>query len=238
MQPALIMASIKYRDNLDTVNKKIKIVSKYLTKVLSWRVWNHWVISQSSLESKIYDLCKTIRGKDIEELEKIVKEDPLKSPELKGIPTLNQQNKKRIKVLLSLITEIIASNSEESNYLLDKKDMEIEHIWADHFEQHSDECKDEAEFSMIRNQIGDLLVLPKSFNSSYGDEKFANKVVHYIQQNILAQTLNKNKYTNNPGFLKFKENSKIPFKSYDNFTKDSIMERTNLYKEILLWNWR
>lgn len=40
LQPALILASIRYNDSDSVVEEKIKIVSKYLTKLLSWRVWN------------------------------------------------------------------------------------------------------------------------------------------------------------------------------------------------------
>ena len=65
LQPAVILASIAYKDDETTVDKKIKIVSKYLTKILTWRVWNHWMISQSALETPMYELCKKIRGKSI-----------------------------------------------------------------------------------------------------------------------------------------------------------------------------
>ena len=40
LQPALILAAVKYGDDADIVDKKIKLASYYLTKVLSWRVWN------------------------------------------------------------------------------------------------------------------------------------------------------------------------------------------------------
>ena len=72
-----ILAAIRYGDDEAVVTQKIQIVSKYLTKVLSWRVWNHWMISQSSLEPPIYELCKKIRDKDMDELQAIFNEDPI-----------------------------------------------------------------------------------------------------------------------------------------------------------------
>lgn len=63
------------------------------------------------------------------------------------------------------------------------------------------------------------------------------KVQQYFSQNILAQTLNSKKYQNNPNFLKFKNNSLLSFKSYDEFKRVSIQERAELYKSILIWNW-
>lgn len=237
LQPAVILAAVKYGDSDEIVFEKIKTVSKYLTKVLSWRVWNHWRISQSSLEAPIYDLCKKIRDMSIEELNNIFMCEPIELPELVNAPTLNQQNRSRLKVLIALITAIVAKESNNPDYILNKENIEVEHIWANHFDQHTDEFLDETEFATIRNNIGDLLALPKSFNSSFGDLPYEQKVEQYFEQNILAQTLNERKYKNNPEFLKFKEASGLPFKSYTHFKRAAITERAKLYKSILLWNW-
>ncbi len=239
LQPALILSAINYMDSDYIVEEKIKVVSKYLTKVLTWRVWNHWIISQSSLESPIYELCKKVRGMSIAELKTFLNQDPIKEvPELVNSPTLNQQNRQRIKVLLSLITEIVAYNSGESDYILNNSDIEVEHIWSNHYYQHLDEFDNENDFANTRNNIGDLLVLPKSFNASFGDNPYESKVIQYFSHNILAQSLNEKKYENNPGFVKFITNSNLKFKPYNSFKRSSIIERADLYREILLWNWR
>lgn len=239
LQPALILSAINYMDSDYIVEEKIKVVSKYLTKVLTWRVWNHWIISQSSLESPIYELCKKVRGMSIDELKTFLNQNPIKEvPELVNSPTLNQQNRQRIKVLLALITEIVAYNSGESNYILNNSDIEVEHIWSNHYDQHLDEFDNENDFANTRNNIGDLLVLPKSFNASFGDNPYESKVIQYFSHNILAQSLNEKKYENNPGFVKFITNSNLKFKPYSSFKRSSIIERADLYREILLWNWR
>ena len=237
LQPALLLSGIKYGDSDAIVEEKIQILSKYLTKVLSWRVWNHWMISQSSLEAPIYDLCKRIRDKDVDEIKKVLATEPIELPKLDNSPTLNQQNKRRLKVLISLITEIVARESNEPDYMLNKDEIEVEHIWSNHFDQHMDEFQSEDDFDNARNNIGDLLVLPKSFNASYGDSPYSVKVVQYFSQNILAQTLNANKYINNPGFDKFLKRSNLKFKHYNAFTKQSVSDRAELYKAILTWNW-
>lgn len=239
LQTPLILSAVKYQDTDEIVEAKIKVVSKYLSKVLSFRVWNHWMISQSTLENPIYSLCKRIRDLSVEKIASILDTNPLEAPELNNSPTLNQQNRSRLRVLLSLITEIVAANSGESDYMLNKDEpVEVEHIWSNHFEEHTDEFSDEDEFANVRNNIGDLLVLPKSFNASYGDDPYSLKVKQYFSQNILAQTLNKQKYENNPGFVKFKDESKLEFESYDEFKKVNIAKRAELYKQILIWNWK
>lgn len=150
-----------------------------------------------------------------------------------GSPHLNQQNNAKLKVMLALITEVVARGSGTSDYMLNKKEIEVEHIWADHYEQHTDEFDNENDFAIARNSIGDLLLLPKSFNASYNDSTYDVKVKQYFSQNILAQSLNAQKYVNNPGFVKFKNENNLPFKPYDKFTKEAINERTDLYRMIL-----
>ena len=238
MQPAVIMSAVKYKDSDETIEKKLGIVSKYLTKVLTWRVWNHWMISQSALEARSYELCKAIRGMESDELMRYLSTDPMDSPALEGTPTLNQQNRRRFCVMLSLITEIVAVHSKAPDYPLNHPDIEVEHIWANHFEDHAADFRDEAEFAAARNSLGDLLVLPKSFNASYNDAPYEEKVEQYFSQNILAQSLNAKKYTNNPGFLSYRNVSGLPFKAYTSFTKEAISERTNLYRMILEDNWK
>lgn len=234
LQPALIMASIKYGDDDTTVSEKIKEVSKYLTKILSWIIWNHGLISQNRMEAKIYELCKQIRNMSLTDLKNYLATYKMNDYKLSGTsPHLNLQNRPKIKVLLALITEIVAKGSGTPDYMLNKREIEVEHIWANHFDQHANEFDNESDFQNARNSIGDLLILPKSFNASYRDATFDVKVNQYFSQNILAQTLNKQKYTNNPGFLGFMNRTGLNFKPYDTFTKSSINERTDLYRAIL-----
>lgn len=240
LQPALILSSIAYEDPDDVINEKIDIVSCYLTKLLTWRIWNQQRIAQSSLEQHIYDLCKKIRNLDVDELKKTLIEeanniDPLQD----GSPKLNLQNKYKLRVMLALITAIVARESgDHSPYMLNMPDIEIEHIWSNHFDQHEEEFDNEADFFEKRDNIGDLLLLPKTFNASYGDKTYEEKVEQYFSQNILARSLHRNQYVNNPPFMHFMKTSKLMFTSYDNFKKQGILERASLYKEILKWNWQ
>ena len=237
LQPEPLLASVCYRDNNDTVLRKIRIVSRYLTKVLSWFIWRQKSTAQSYLEGPIFELCKLIRNKSIEDLERILNQEPIDIGNLDNVPMLNQQNNRKFKVLIALITEIVARESGSPDYMLNHYNIEIEHIWSDHFERHRDEFDQRSDFVNARNSIGDLLVLPKRFNESYNDSPFEIKVVHYIEQNVLAQSLNPSKYENNPGFLSFIERSGLKFHPYSEFKLSSIRERTILYRNILLWNW-
>lgn len=244
LQPALILAAIKYDDPEEIVEEKIQIMSKYITKVLTWRVWGHWQTSQSSMEAPVYELCMKIRNIDnLDDLKQILAQDPISIPSIKdGVPILNHQNITKLKVVLSLITEIVSRESNSSNYLLKSKEpIEVEHIWANHFDQHLDEFSNEQDFMNARNNIGDLLVLPKTFNASYNDACYENKVVHYHKENLLAASLNRLAYEPQAGFTGFNafiSSNGLPFKPYDHFNKQSIAERASLYRDILEWNWK
>lgn len=236
LQPALILAAIAYKDDKATVDAKAKLVSKYITKILTHRVWNHWIINQSAMEAPVYELCQQIRGKSIDEITSILESKPIEIPDLNNSPRLNQQNKRKIRVMLALITAIVGKKSGEPQYVLNSDEsQEVEHILCNHFEQFP-EYATEDEFQDFRNNIGGLLVLPKSFNASYGDDPYNSKVQQYFSQNILAQTLHKLKYQHNPGFVHFKNTSGLAFEPYDVFNKDSITERAELYKQILLYD--
>lgn len=237
LQTPAILASIRYGDNDDVIEQKIAAVTKYITKVITYRTWNHWMISQSAMESPIYQFAKEIRGKDVNKIKEIMAKDPLNPPSIDNMsPILNQQIKNRLKVMISLITSIVGRESGEFAYMLNKDNIEVEHIWSNHFEQHLDEFQNEADFANARNSIGDLLVLPKSFNTSYGDLPFETKVHQYFSQNILAQSLCEEKYKNAPGFNSFVSSSGLPFTPYEHFKKDSIAQRADLYRKILEWD--
>ena len=122
---------------------------------------------------------------------------------------------------------------------------EIEHIWANHPERHTDEFPSTAEFAEHRNRLGGLLLLPKSFNASYGDLPYADpeqpehaKLPHYLTQNLLARSLHPQCYQHNPGFRQFIEASGIPFRPHDEFMQQDLAERSALYRAIAdrIWN--
>jgi len=72
---------------------------------------------------------------------------------------------------------------------------------------------------------------------SLQDMEYSKKVIKYDSENILARTLNKNCYSNNPLFLRFMNETKLPFKPYEQFDKKALLERQSLYKEICKKIW-
>ena len=115
---------------------------------------------------------------------------------------------------------------------------EVEHIWSNHFDRHTDEFTSPAEFAESRNRLGDLLLLPKTFNASYGALPYEDKLEHYFGQNLLAKSLHHNCYERHPGFRRFCERTEIEFKAHNNFLKADLEERQMLYRKLAdeVWN--
>jgi len=83
-----------------------------------------------------------------------------------------------------------------------------------------------------------LLLLPKSFNGSYGDKPYVEKREHYYGQNLLAQSLHEKAYDHNPGFRKFRDESGLAFRPHAKFKKADLDARQELYRQIAeqIWN--
>jgi hypothetical protein len=119
-----------------------------------------------------------------------------------------------------------------------KNGFEVEHIWANHAEWHKDEFGHPSDFEEYRNRVGGLLLLPKSFNASYGDLEYEKKLVHYNGQNLLARSLNELAYEHNPGFLRYVKESGLPFGQHAHFRKKDLDDRQKLYGQLAeeIWN--
>jgi uncharacterized protein with ParB-like and HNH nuclease domain len=238
----LLMAPIKSTDDEKTINKKLALVGRFVETFTVFRSVNYRTLAQSSIRYTMYSLVKEIRNKDVEELASILKEKIKSSDEdLDAIQDfgfhLSGKNKKFVHFLLARITHHIeqqsgiASNFKKyMNY--DSEKFEIEHLWANKFENHKEEIKQRDEFEWFRNLIGGLILLPKGTNQSFKDASYEVKLPHYLKENLLAQTLHPKCYEKNPNFLKYKNKSGLPFKPHKNFKLDDLLERQTLYQKI------
>ena len=243
----LLIAPINISDDEETINKKLALVSRFLEMFVVFRAINYRNYAHSSIRYTMYSLVKEIRGKSVGELAKLFKERASQFDEnLNGLKDLRMhgQNKRFIRFLLArIITHIEGKsgiNSKFEDYIsrdIDKP-FQVEHIWSDKFEEHKDEFEQKNDFDDYRNKIGALLLLPEGFNQSYGELPYEEKLPHYFGQNLLAKTLNPQCYERNPSFMKYKEESKLPFKPHPHFKKGDIIERTQLYQKICeeIWN--
>jgi hypothetical protein len=244
----LLLAPLTLQDSEQIIRKKIRITSIYLDIMLHRRLWNFRSIDYSTMSYNIFLLMKDVRRKRVEDVAAILKKRLTEDIETfcsSRIPyRLQMMNKKHVRNILARLTAFVEEQSGlPSRYLeyinsIGKARYEIEHIWADKPERHRKVFDSNADFDQHRNLIGGLLLLPKSFNASYGDKIYEKKLPHYFGHNIMAKSLNEKAYSNNPGFLGFIQESGLNFKPYAKFEKENLEERQHLYEEIAeqVWN--
>ncbi len=113
---------------------------------------------------------------------------------------------------------------------------DIEHMLPDGYQTYAAFFNDEEDFDTYHQKVGNLIILMSDHNRSYQDMPYEEKVLHYPNDNILAQSLNAITYTNNPQFLRVQ--SRYGFRPYEHFDREAIRERMQAYtvpaKEI--WN--
>lgn len=247
-QYMLLLAPLRPDDLAETIALKQRLVARYIDILLTRRIWNFRAVDYSTLQYNVFVTIKAIRGLAPAELAHTL-HALLREQESEGMTFNNDrlrvhtQNRYAIHRTLARITDYVGMESGEPSRYLEyvrdgKNSFEVEHIWANHFEDHSDEFKHEADFSEYRNRIGGLVLLPKSFNASYGDMDYPDKLPHYFKHNLLVASLAEASYQNNPGFVKFKERSGLPFVALSTFQKKDIDDRTALYQRIAecIWN--
>lgn len=246
LQNMLLLAPLRPDDDEATVNHKLGLVSRYLDILLAWRLWNFRTIAYSTMQYSMFVVMRDIRGLASDALAKRLYEFLKKEDETfvsNDRLRLHQQNRYALHRVLARLTDYVETQSDQPSRYLDyvtegKTRCEIEHIWADRPERYFDEFGHPADFADYRNRIGGLLLLPKSFNASYGDLTYEEKLPYYNTQNLLARSLHPQCYDHNPGFLRFKVQSGLAFEPLAQFKKAELDARGLLYRQIAerIWN--
>jgi len=247
LQYPVLLAPLKVKENEEESLRKLKVVSSYLDILITRRIWNWRSIDYSTMQYAMFLLMRDIRGKSAEELANMLYESLTKEAETFSSNDrfrLHGTNGRLIHRLLARITDYVETRSGRPSRYREyiqrggKNGYEIEHIWANHPEWHMDEFAHAADFDEYRNRIGGLLLLPKSFNASYGDLPYNEKRKYYIiKQNLLAQSLHEDAYTHDPGFKKFLAESGIPFREHAEFKKADLDSRQELYIKLAEQIW-
>ena len=248
LQYPVLLAPLSRSDAEQEILRKLRIVAAYLEILIARRIWNFKDTSYSTMQYNMFQLViLAIRGKPVTELVRILRERLDAEPETFASNDrfhLHGMNGRQIHRILARMTDYMetqsgrASRYEEYIKRGGKQGYEVEHIWADHADRHEDEFSHPTDFAEYRNRIGGLLLLPKSFNASYGDLPYEEKLEHYRGQNLLAQSLHPKAYEHDPGFHRFREASRLPFGAHTEFKKVDLDARQGLYRRLAeqIWN--
>lgn len=249
LQPLLILSAINLADSDEIVDKKIKLVSKFIDIFIIKSIVNYKLLGYSGVVYRIFNFAKKIRenSDNIENLRVIlisILNNMVEKIECILEYRLNKQNGKRIHYLLARLTDYIEEESGISSKIdsyLNKgkgKDFEIEHIIADNFTAYSEYFENEEEFNSIRNLIGNLALLQRGTNQSLGNKVFEEKKLRYKGENILLQSLCEETYISNPNFTKFIKEKSFNFTPFEKFAKAEVKNRTELYYNLVKEIWK
>jgi uncharacterized protein with ParB-like and HNH nuclease domain len=246
LQNIVLLAPLTPNDDAPTVDRKLALTARYVDILLAWRLWNFRSIAYSGMQYAMFLVMRDIRGLAVTALGAKLHESLMKEKETfvsNERLYMHQQNRYSLHRILARLTDHVETQSGQPSRYAElvaegPNRYEVEHIWANHPEQHTDEFSHPADFAEHRNRIGGLLLLPKKFNASYGDLSYAEKLPHYLTQNLLARSLHAQCYLHNPGFLQFLQRSGLQFKAHDDFKKPDIEERGALYRQLAsqIWN--
>lgn len=247
LQYPVLLAPINIGDDESLIKRKVGVTAVFLDILINRRIWNWRATDYSSMQYAMFNIMKDIRGMKLDELVDTLwsrldlEEEKF---ETNGDFSLHRTNGRSIHRMLARMIEFVEVESGLPSHFEDyakrggKDAFEIEHIWANDSERHEDEFSHSSEFASYRNRLGGLLLLPKSFNASYGAMTYEEKLEHYYGQNLLAQSLNARTYQRNPGFVKFVEETQLPFAPMAEFKKADLDARQGLYAKLaeLVWN--
>ena len=242
-----IMAAVTPDDDDRTFRLKAELVARYLNIFVARRMVNFRNFGYSTVVYTMFNLAKDVRDKDLDRLRDVLADRVADIKEsFGGVRSfrLTQRNRSHMHYLIARMTAWIEEESRTGvsfpEYVTRKRTypFEVEHIWADKYERHTDEFDNPYDFAECRDGFGDLLLLPKDFNASYGDDPYSEKLPRYFGQNLLAKSLDPLAYERNPSFLSFIARTNLPFKPYPNgFKKSDIEERQDLYRQICQRVW-
>jgi len=246
LQYPLLLAPLSPDDSEEVVDRKLRVAASYVDILLARRIWNFRSIAYSTMQYAMFLTIREARRKELPDLVATLRvrlDDEQETFASNPTFRLHQMNRYQIQQLLARMTDFVERESGLASHFADyvaegRNRFEVEHIWADHPERHEDEFAHPSEFSEYRNRIGGLLLLPKSFNASYGDLPYEQKLPHYFGQNLLAKSLHRDCYQHNPGFLRFKDVRGLPFQPHDQFKKADLDARQALYTALAeqLWD--
>ena len=241
LQYPVLLAPLSIADPEEEIIRKIQIVARYLDILIHRYIWNFRSIDQRSMVKPMFALMRSIRGKNSDELTKLLYE------ELTGDNVtfahnnwygLQSSSRPKVRLILARITDYMEIQSGQNSRYRDYVKYDVEHIWANYPELHEEEFSHEYEFNEYRNRIGGLLLLPPKRNKALSNLSYEEKLEYYLDENLLAQSLHERTYERKPHFREFIQSSRLLFRPCSDFKKVDLDDRQKLYQQLAkrIWN--
>lgn len=254
LQYIVILAAVRVDDSDEAFLAKSQLIAKYLDLVIARRMVNYKIFGYSPMYFQMFGLAKELRNKSTSEIRGILSGKIADLQEsFEGIESwsLNLGNKPNIYYMLARITSWLEDEDVDGEvpdswpswgkyFARNLSDpWEVEHIWANHYERHSDEFASDSSFQEARNRFGALLLLPKSVNASLNDLEVQKKIPVYVKQNALARLTHKDALLNEPKLRgKVQSLQILPGPIDGEMGENQVAQRVGFYKSMCeeIWN--
>ena len=185
----LYLASLVPGEDDAAVLRKVRTVAAFIEVVVARLSWKGWIYNYSSMYDVMQRMVLKIRGKAIDEIVGIFEsaegewwfEDGFKEPSSeRGGWSGNRRRTHRLLARMTEYVEVQSGGPSRYEKLVQTGagGYDVEHIWANHWERHSDEYPQKTDFEHDRNRIGGLVLLPRSVNQSLRDKTFDGNGMH------------------------------------------------------------
>jgi hypothetical protein len=257
LQSMVIMSAVGKADSTIVVEKKIRAISYYLDYLSTVRFLNQKENTYDNIRDLMFEIAKQVRDLDLPSLKQTLltlisnEKDTLDNVKNASYDNLKRQD------LLHLLSRI-ALHLEEGVELStkvgfadyvdrsrDSKTFDIEHLLPNDFAGVNADLQQgrraiypsPTEFNKKRDCIGALILLPRGRNRSMKDMPYTEKLSRYVGENILAQTLTKAFFLNQPNWAKYSTESGISCTPVDFADATAIDQRTTFYLSVAKKIW-
>jgi hypothetical protein len=251
----ILLAAVKKSDKRHEWQNKIKILANFLDLIFSSRIIEAKSNTYDNLRDFAFEMARSIRDKGMLEIEDYIRKEWTQYYDtIFKLPNLTYSSSDKSDLLFVLAR--IACFLEEKIQLSSKvgfvgflqrdrgtKTFDIEHLLCKDYDPNklptNHGFTDAKDYSISRDFIGALALLPRSRNRSLQDKSYNEKLKVYSTENILTQSLCSDFYENNPVLVEFKKNYQtIELNAVNNFNKNSINERASIYLEVAKIIWK
>lgn len=257
LQSMVILSAVKPTDTTSVATKKIKSISYYLDHLATARAVNGKENTYDNIRDIIFDLTKELRDLDLSELKiKLLARMDAEKDKIDNIKSCSYINMKRQDLLhiLSRLSDYLEVSLDMTNRVgfadyvsrtRDSRTFDIEHLIANDLPgTNVDVVKaggvayaNNSDFTLSRNGISGLILLPRSRNRSMKDLPYSVKLQRYAGENVLAQTLTESFYLNQPNWMKFSAESAVTYQAMKHVDADSLLLRGEFYEALAKKIW-
>lgn len=253
-QSMVLLAVVSEKDAASEWQRKVQLVAKFIDIVLTSRTIEGKENNYDNLKQDSFDLMRAIRNKNYLALNSYIHNEWGKhSTSLKDFYKVSYTKEDRADILYLLAR--VACNLEEQLEITNKvgfltylqrdrggRTFDIEHLVKENFDPVSLPANhgfsDTKDYSVHRNQLAALILLPRSRNRSLQDKPYRNKLGAYANENVLAQSLTASFYANNPKVKAYLiANPSISLASISDFGKAELISRGIVYNAIAKEIW-